>query len=123
MGSVSLMSQSQPNNQSARKGKSFKNALRYALKNYAEDDIETGQALKGIAKKLVKTALTGTNGESLQAINTIADRLDGKPAMAIIKTTNKKITLVQRVIVNQAVDNKEVIEGQVIQEAIEVSDH
>ena len=111
------MPQSQPNNQAARKGKSFKDALIYALKNYEDNEVERKQALKKVAHSLVKKAIEG----ELPAINMIADRLDGKPAQAITGPSGEPITLVERVIVVQAIDNqeKEAIPGEIVPDLIE----
>jgi hypothetical protein len=67
----------QPGNQEAKKGaktKLYQSALRMEL---APDDF---QALREIARKQIELAKAG----EIQAINGIADRLDGKPAQAII---------------------------------------
>ncbi len=59
------------------KEKSFANMLNIAIKE-AHD--EGRDKLRAIADKLVELAISG----ELQAIKEIADRIDGKPAQAII---------------------------------------
>ena len=59
------------------KEKSFANMLNIAIKE-AHD--EGRDKLRAIADKLVDLAISG----ELQAIKEIADRIDGKPAQAII---------------------------------------
>ncbi|HYE25086.1 MAG TPA: DUF5681 domain-containing protein [Clostridia bacterium] len=59
------------------KEKSFANMLNIAIKE-AHD--EGRDKLRAVADKLVELAING----DMQAINAIADRLDGKPAQAII---------------------------------------
>lgn len=68
-------------NQNARKAKDWEGALRRALAQYesAEANISKGQALSKIAEQVVLKALAG----NVDAINEIANRLDGKPAQAI----------------------------------------
>jgi len=66
-------------NQNAKKGKDWETALRYALDTYQTSQVERGQALREIGKKLIEKALDGDS----YAIKEIGDRLDGKPAQAI----------------------------------------
>jgi hypothetical protein len=61
------------------KDKDFTNALRMELKAAGEDH----KALRAIAKNLINLAQKDDE-KALPAINAIADRLDGKPAQAII---------------------------------------
>ena len=67
-------------NQNARRAKELRDALNYALNNFENSAIKKGQALREIGRKLVEMALDGNLG----AIKEIGDRLDGKPAQAII---------------------------------------
>lgn len=67
-------------NNNAGKGKEWNDALRYALANFETEKIERGQALKAIAKKVVEKAVEGDK----DAIQEIGNRLDGKPAQAIV---------------------------------------
>lgn len=60
------------------KDKPFRDALRLELAALGDDD---PKALRGLARKLLATA-SGNDG--LAAIKEVADRLDGKPAQAII---------------------------------------
>jgi hypothetical protein len=64
-------------NQNARKAKDWENALRRAIAQYEskEAGIERGQALNKAAEKVVQAAVTG----DWDAIEHIANRLDGKP--------------------------------------------
>jgi hypothetical protein len=66
-------------NQNAAKGKEWAEAIRYALKTYANNQIKRGMALKGIAKKVVEKALEGDK----DSIQEVGNRLDGKPVQAI----------------------------------------
>lgn len=61
-------------NQNAKKGKLWSDALRKAL--VAED----GKKLRKLADKLVALAMKG----NVMAIKEIGDRMDGKPAQAIV---------------------------------------
>lgn len=67
------------NPQGRAKDKPFRDALRMELAALGEDDPKT---LRGLARKLLASAAEGDN--TLAAIKEIADRLDGKPAQAII---------------------------------------
>jgi predicted membrane GTPase involved in stress response len=69
----------QPGNQEAKKGqrtKLYQQALKMELAA-AGDDLKE---LRAIARKQIDLAKAG----DIQAINGIADRLDGKPAQAVI---------------------------------------
>jgi len=63
---------------SQNKDKPFRDALRMELAALGEDDPKT---LRRLARKLLETA---AKDEGLPAIREIADRLDGKPAQAVI---------------------------------------
>ncbi len=63
---------------SENKDKPFREALRMELARLGEDD---PRALRGLARKLLETA---TKDDGLAAIKEVADRLDGKPAQAVI---------------------------------------
>jgi len=67
-------------NQNARRAKECRDALKYVLDNFENSAIKKGQALRGLANKLVEMALDG----NLAAIKEVGDRLDGRPAQAII---------------------------------------
>lgn len=60
------------------KERPFREALKMEIAALGEDD---PKALRGLARNLLKIA-AGDDG--LQAIKEVADRLDGKPAQAII---------------------------------------
>lgn len=61
------------------KEKPFRDALRMEIAALGEDD---PRALRGLARRLLQLASEGD--QSLQAIREVADRLDGKPAQAVI---------------------------------------
>ena len=63
---------------SENKDKPFREALRMELALLGEDD---PKALRGLARKLLATAAAD---DGLAAIKEVADRLDGKPAQAVI---------------------------------------
>jgi hypothetical protein len=87
-------------NTNGSKGKPWADAIRYALLNYESKElkIKRGQALKAIARKVVEAALSGDD----DAIDEIANRMDGKPVQAIEGTgENGAIT----VTVNKFADN------------------
>ncbi len=60
------------------KDKPFRDALRLELAALTEDDPRT---LRRLARKLLETA---AKDDGLPAIKEVADRLDGKPAQAVI---------------------------------------
>ena len=62
-------------NQNARKAKDWEVALRRALANYETAEVKRGQALETAARRVVKAAVEG----DFDAIEHIANRLDGKP--------------------------------------------
>ena len=102
------------NTNGSNKNRLFNKSLRRSVKQGKGD----ANKLRKITDRL---CLEAENG-SIPAIAIVADRLDGKAVQGVTVNEGQPITIVQRVIVNQAVDSKEVIEGQVIQEAIEVSE-
>src|SRR4051812_34348185 len=69
-------------NRNAAKAKRWQDALVKALTRYSnpEAQIEAGQALDKIAEQVVKKALDGDK----DSIAEIGNRLDGKPAQAIV---------------------------------------
>ena len=60
------------------KDKPFRDALRLEIAALGEDD---PKALRSLARKLLDTA---SKDDGLAAIREVADRLDGKPAQAVI---------------------------------------
>ena len=98
------------NTNSKGKNRLFNKALKRSVKQGKGD----ANKLRKITDRL---CLEAENG-SIPAIAIVADRLDGKAVQGVTVNEGQPITIVQRVIVNQAVDSKEVIEGQVIQEAL-----
>lgn len=87
----------QPGNKNAAKNKEWEAAIRYAILNYVDEDVKRGQALKSIAKRVVKDALAG----SKDAWQEIGNRLDGKPVQALVGADGGAIQFqeIQRVIV------------------------
>ena len=120
------MSGGQIGNTNAAKPFLFRDALHKALKRYENQDVKRGHALLHVCLKLVDKAVAGDN----YAIKEIGDRLDGKPAQAITGPSGEPITLVERVIVMQAIEQPssdmqlgETIEGEVVQEQIGQQDN
>ena len=87
----------------------LKDAIRHALINYENTNgrkgkqVKRGHALRQLADGLIDMAINGNDSTRLAAIKELADRLDGKPIQAIAGTDGQPITVVQRVIVQQAV--------------------
>ena len=105
----------QPGNRNAAKGSQFRDALYMALIRYKSKTIKRKKALHHIAEALIDKAIDG----DMPAIKEIADRLDGKPAQAITGPQGEPITLVERVIVVQAIEQDgNVIEGEVVQSEV-----
>lgn len=73
------------------KEKSFANMLRIAISEASATG--EGTKLRDVADKLVELAVSG----DMQAIKEIADRLDGKPAQAIVGDSESPLELVHRV--------------------------
>jgi len=67
-------------NRNARKAKEWRDQIKWALENYEGDDCPKGMALRKIATLTVEEALKGDKA----ARDEIANRLDGKPAQAIV---------------------------------------
>ena len=67
-------------NKNAVKGKTWADAIRKALLQYADDEVKRKEALHKIALKIVEKALSG----DATAMKEIGDRLDGKPAQTIM---------------------------------------
>ena len=74
--------------------------------------------LRKITDKLVQEAYEG----SVHAISIVADRLDGKPHQSISGPSGEPITLVERVIVVQAISNPDpngkLIESEIVKESL-----
>jgi hypothetical protein len=66
-------------NSGKRKDRLFHNALSMEL-----SEAETGRDLRAIARNVINVALDPEHKDMLSAANAIADRLDGKPAQAIV---------------------------------------
>lgn len=88
----------------------FKDALRRALLAYENPNgkrgkqVQKGEALRHIATRLINLAINGTERDAMPAIKELIDRLDGKPMQAITGIEGEPITVVQRVIVQQAIE-------------------
>lgn len=85
----------------------FKDALRHALIHYEDNKVKKGQALRHIANSLIHVAIHGSERDRMSAIKELADRLDGKPAQAVTSPEGEPITIVKRVIVQQAVESED----------------
>lgn len=83
-------------NSGRKQEKPFRDALRMELAAAGEDH----KALRRIARQLIASAEQG----ELQAIKELADRIDGKPAQAIIggDEDDPPITVIERRIVDPA---------------------
>jgi hypothetical protein len=88
-------------NQNAAKAKRWQDALVKALARYSNDDgkIQAGQALDKIAEVVVMKALAGDKDSIIE----IGNRLDGKPAQALIHQGDEeggpvKVEKIERVI-------------------------
>ena len=95
----------------AEKFHKLKDAIRHALVNYENSNgkkgkqVKRGDALRQLAVSLIEMAINGNDSTRLAAIKELADRLDGRPIQAIAGTDGQPITVVQRVIVTQAIDD------------------
>jgi hypothetical protein len=67
-------------NRNAAKAKRWQDALVKALARFTSDEIQAGQALDKIAENVVIKALAGDKDSIME----IGNRLDGKPAQAIV---------------------------------------
>lgn len=69
-----------PGNQNAAKGKTWRDALLWALENHEEHGaIARGQALRAVALRTVQDAINGDKDARAE----IANRLDGKAIQAL----------------------------------------
>lgn len=84
-------------NTNASNGTMFKDALHYALTNYADDQVEKGHALKEVAKTVVKKAVEGEQW----AVQEIGNRLDGKPKQQTELSSNPDAPVGITVIVSE----------------------
>ena len=95
----------------AEKFYKLRDAIRHALIHYENSNgkkgkqVKRGDALRQLAVSLIEMAINGNDSTRLAAIKELADRLDGRPVQAIAGIEGEPITVVQRVIVQQAVDD------------------
>ncbi len=69
-------------NQNAAKGRRWAKAIEREVARLEKGDLEAG--LARIARRVVKVADEGDEEKAIWAIKEIADRMDGKPAQAIV---------------------------------------
>lgn len=70
-------------NQNAKKAKVWEQAIKRALARYSGESVDAG--LDKLADRMVKAAMEeGDNVAAAQIIERIGDRIDGKPAQAIV---------------------------------------
>ena len=84
-------------NKNASNGTMYRDALHYALTNYADDEVAKGKALKRVAKKVVEKALDGEQW----AVQEIGNRLDGKPKQQTELSSNPDAPVGITVIVSE----------------------
>lgn len=84
-------------NQNARKAKVWEQALKRALARYSGESVDAG--LDKLADRMVKAAAEGDDAAWHTIIEKIGDRLDGKPAQALVggDEEDNPIRLVQKV--------------------------
>lgn len=83
--------------------------IRWALKHYHDSSVKRGKALREIAYKLVAQAVDGDK----EARREIGDRLDGKPAQALVGADGESLQLsrVERVVVEFNPPEQKALEG------------
>ena len=100
----------------------FKDALRRALLVYENPNgkkghqVKQGDALRHIAMSLIHLAINGAERDRMPAIKELIDRLDGKAIQAISGIEGEQITVVQRVIIQQATEEDAPDIGQTIEQ-------
>lgn len=82
-------------NRNAAKAKEWRDTIKYALDNYESSRVERGQALRGIATKLIEQALEGDHA----AIKEIGERLDGKASQPISGDEENPLNVISSIIV------------------------
>lgn len=76
-------------NKNVEKGKAWAGAIRAALAQYTDAKVKKGDALRKVAEVVVQKALAGDK----DAVKEIGDRLDGKPAQAIVGHDGGPVTV------------------------------
>jgi hypothetical protein len=76
-----------------QRDKPFRDALRLELAAVGEDH----KAMRTIARNLIDKAMDPENFVCLSAIREIADRMDGKPAQAIIGDEENPVNVLHRI--------------------------
>lgn len=85
-----MKSGAQPGNNNATKNRPWSEAIRKACSQYEDGTVERKEALYKIAMKLIKKALDG----DMAAVKELGDRLDGRPAQAIVGEDDSPLKIV-----------------------------
>lgn len=102
----------------------LRDAIRHELINYENPNgksgkrVHRGQAMAKLARRLIHMAINGNERDSLAAIKELGDRLDGKAVQAIATPDGEPITVVERVIVQQAAGQPEEVRPLVIDQPV-----
>jgi len=95
-------------NQNGKKAKLWEQAIKRALARYSGESVDRGLDL--LADKLVKAAMDDDSMAQYQIIEQIGNRIDGKPAQAIVgddESDPVSIRVVERVIVRPNTTNSD----------------
>jgi hypothetical protein len=95
-------------NQNARKAKIWEQALKRALARYSGATVDAG--LDKLADRMVKAAAEGDDAAWSNIIEKIGDRMDGKPAQAIVGDSEADpigVALVRREVVRANPDHQD----------------
>jgi len=76
-------------NKNNTKTKPWSQAIKFALEDYSQGQVERTMALRAIAKKMIEQAIDGDK----DARKEIGDRLDGKPVQAIAGEDGGPLTI------------------------------
>jgi hypothetical protein len=86
------------------RGRDWRDAIDWALRNYTGPSIKRNRALRAIATVVVEKALAG----DMAAITEIGNRKDGKPIQAIEGGGGLAIIMVKRIVVDaDAIEHKQ----------------